>query len=128
MQTESMDVLYYFDFLYQGNHDEVVAEALAAGTPLEGLIAGPRRPGAALPADDDAGPRRRLPAPVPAEHRDADERLPGADRAVPGVADQRLLHGPAVLGEAAVQDVRRESYQNQRRVLDELVSSYVVPK
>src|SRR5262249_58963980 len=37
LQTESMDVLYYFDFLYQGNHDEVVAEALAAGTPLEGL-------------------------------------------------------------------------------------------
>ena len=35
MQTESMDVLYYFDFLYQGNHDEVVAEALAAGTPLD---------------------------------------------------------------------------------------------
>jgi len=37
MQTDSMDVLYYFDFLFQGNHDEVVAEALAAGTPLEGL-------------------------------------------------------------------------------------------
>ena len=33
-----MDVLYYFDFLYQGNHDEVVAEALTAGTPLEGLV------------------------------------------------------------------------------------------
>src|SRR5262249_21158962 len=37
LQTESMDVLYYFDFIYQGNHDEVVAEALATGTPLEGL-------------------------------------------------------------------------------------------
>src|SRR5687767_13788061 len=37
IQTESMDVLYYFDFSYQGNHDEVVAEALASGTPLEGL-------------------------------------------------------------------------------------------
>src|SRR6478609_930137 len=25
LQTESLDVLYYFDFLYTGNHDEVVA-------------------------------------------------------------------------------------------------------
>ena len=38
LQTESMDVLYYFDFLYQGNHDEVVAEALTTGTPHESLI------------------------------------------------------------------------------------------
>ena len=42
LQTESMDVLYYFDFVYQGNHDEVVAEALAS-----------RRP--ARRADPDAG-------------------------------------------------------------------------
>ena len=106
MQTESMDVLYYFDFLYQGNHDEVVAEALASGTPLEGLAQMPGGARAALPADADDGPRRRLPAPVPAERRDADERLPGADRELPGVADLGLLHRPAVLGQAAVQDVR----------------------
>ena len=37
LQMESMDVLYYFDFLYQGNHDEVVAEALATGSPFESL-------------------------------------------------------------------------------------------
>src|SRR5579883_130907 len=37
LQTDALDVLYYFDFLYQGNHDEAVAEALAANTPLEGL-------------------------------------------------------------------------------------------
>ena len=44
LQTEALDVLYYFDFVYQGNHDEIVAEALAAGGPLEGLtkLAGSR--------------------------------------------------------------------------------------
>src|SRR5581483_1399640 len=50
---------------------------------------------------------RGVSAPGPAERGDADERLPGADRAVPGGADQRVLHGPAVLGAAAVQDARR---------------------
>ena len=39
-------MLYYFDFLYQGNHDEVVAEALTVGTPLESLV---QVPAARLP-------------------------------------------------------------------------------
>jgi hypothetical protein len=34
LTTEFMDLTYYFEFQYQGNHDEVVAEALAAGSPL----------------------------------------------------------------------------------------------
>ncbi len=37
LDADYLDVLYYFDFLYAGNHDEVVAEALAAGGPLESL-------------------------------------------------------------------------------------------
>ena len=38
LDADSLDVLYYFDFLYAGNHDEVVAEALGGGGPLEPLV------------------------------------------------------------------------------------------
>src|SRR5262245_54470487 len=38
LDVEALDVMFTFDFMYAGNHDEVVSEALAAGTPLENLI------------------------------------------------------------------------------------------
>src|SRR5206468_1760011 len=63
--------------------------------------------GAELRAGGHAVAGRAVPAPGPAERRDADQRLPGADRSIPGGADQRLLHRPPVLGPAAVQDARR---------------------
>lgn len=38
LDCESLDVLYVFDFMYSGNHDEVVAEALGMSSPLESLM------------------------------------------------------------------------------------------
>jgi len=38
LDCEALDVLFAFDFLYTGNHDEVVAEALGINTTLESLI------------------------------------------------------------------------------------------
>src|SRR4051794_21869299 len=38
LDCESLDVLFVFDFLYTGNHDEVVAEALGLNTTLESLM------------------------------------------------------------------------------------------
>ncbi len=38
LNCEALDVVFTFDFLYQGNHDEVVAEALAQGSPFEGIL------------------------------------------------------------------------------------------
>lgn len=38
LNCDSLDVVFTFDFLYNGNHDEVVAEALAQGSPFEGLL------------------------------------------------------------------------------------------
>jgi hypothetical protein len=38
LDCEALDVMYGFDFNYDGNHDEVVAEALGVGTALEGLV------------------------------------------------------------------------------------------
>lgn len=37
LDCEALDVLFAFDFMYSGNHDEVVAEALGLNT-LEGLL------------------------------------------------------------------------------------------
>jgi hypothetical protein len=38
LDCEALDVLFAFDFMYSGNHDEVVAEALGLTGPLEGLL------------------------------------------------------------------------------------------
>lgn len=38
LDCEALDVLFAFDFVYQGNHDEVVAEALGLTTSMETLV------------------------------------------------------------------------------------------
>ena len=42
LDCEALDVMYGFDFTYEGNHDEVVTEALGVGSALEGLLELPR--------------------------------------------------------------------------------------
>jgi hypothetical protein len=41
LDCEALDVLFAFDFVYNGNHDEVVAEALGLNTTLESLLSVP---------------------------------------------------------------------------------------
>ena len=38
LDCEALDVMYGFDFTYEGNHDEVVAEAFGIGPALEGML------------------------------------------------------------------------------------------
>jgi len=38
LDCEALDVMYGFDFTYEGNHDEVVADALGVSPALDGLI------------------------------------------------------------------------------------------
>lgn len=38
LDCEALDFLVGFDFVYRGNHDELVAEALGLGTAMEGLL------------------------------------------------------------------------------------------
>lgn len=38
INCESLEVVFSFDLMYQGNHDEVIAEALAPSSPFEGLL------------------------------------------------------------------------------------------
>ena len=38
LDCEALDVMFGFDFTYEGNHDAIVAEALGLGPSLEGLL------------------------------------------------------------------------------------------
>jgi hypothetical protein len=126
LQTESMDVLYYFDFAYQGNHDEVVAEALAAGTPLEGLAQMPAarvlhyQPTIMMALDDAC----QLQARLSVETRTSAYQVKTGnfpESPITVYFTVRQFWGKQPFKTYA------ESYHNQRRVLDELVNSYVIP-
>lgn len=126
LQTEALDVLYYFDFLYQGNHDEVVAEALAANTPLEGLsqIAGGRvlhyQPTLMMALDEGCQLQGRLSIETRTNaYQVRTGQFPEAPISVYFTVRQFWGKQPY---KSFV-----ESYHNQRRVLDELVSQYVIP-
>ena len=45
LDCEALDVMFGFDFNFEGNHDEVVSEALGVGHGLEGLFELPRAAG-----------------------------------------------------------------------------------
>lgn len=126
MQTESMDVLYYFDFVYQGNHDEVVAEALAGGSALEGLSQLPAarvlhfQPTLMMALDDAC----QLQARLSVETRTNAYQVRTGN--FPEVPISVYFTVRQFWGKTPFKSFV-DSYQNQRRVLDELVTSYVVP-
>jgi hypothetical protein len=126
LQTEAVDVLYYFDFLYQGNHDEVVAEALAANTPLEGLtqIPGGRvlhyQPAVMMALDEGCQLQGRLSV----------ETRTNAYQVRTGTFPESPISVYFTVRQFWGKQPYKsfvDSYRNQRRVLDELVSQYVVP-
>jgi hypothetical protein len=126
LQTESMDVLYYFDFLYQGNHDEVVAEALASGTPLEGMSQIPAarvlhyQPVIMMALDDACQLQCRLSVETRTNaYQVRTGQFPEAPISVYFTVRQFWGKQPF--------KTYTESYQNQRRLLDELVNTYVIP-
>lgn len=126
LQTEALDVVYYFDFLYQGNHDEVVAEALAANSPFEGLsqIAGGRvlhyQPTIMLALDEGCQLQARLSVETrTTAYQVRTGNFPEAPISVYVTARQFWGKGPF--------KTFADSYRNQRRVLDELVAQYVIP-
>ena len=42
LDCEALDVMFGFDFTYEGNHDEIVAEALGVGSGLESVLEHPQ--------------------------------------------------------------------------------------
>jgi hypothetical protein len=126
LQTDALDVLYYFDFLYQGNHDEVVAEALAVNTPLDGLaqLPGGRvlhyQPTLMLALDDTCQLQARL----------SIETRTSAYQVRTGQFNETPISVYFTVRQFWGRQPFKsfvESYQNQRRILDELVTQYVIP-
>jgi hypothetical protein len=66
LDCEALDYMMGFDFSYQGNHDELVAEALGAGPAFDGLLDVPGarvlnyKPSMTLALDDDCRQWARL--------------------------------------------------------------------
>jgi hypothetical protein len=126
LEEEALDTLFVFDFAYAGNHDEVVAEALAPGSPLEALVQLPGskvlnfEPAVMLSLDEQC----RLQARLSVETRTnafqvRTGQFPEAPISVYFTVRQYWGRQPfKTLG---------ESYQNQRRICQELVDSHVVP-
>jgi hypothetical protein len=126
LQTEALDVLYYFDFVYQGNHDEIVADALAAGGPLEGLtkLAGSRvlhfQPAMMLALDDGCQLQGRLSVETrTTAYHVRTGNFPETPISVYFTVRQFWGRQPY--------KSFLDSYRNQRRLLDEMVSDFVVP-
>lgn len=127
LHTEAVDVLYYFDFQYQGNHDEVVAEALAANGPFQGLteLPGGRvlayQPSLMMALDDGC----QLQARLSVETRTTAYQVRTGSYPESPISvyfTVRQFWGKQPFKTFA------ESYRNQRRLLDELVGQYLVPQ
>lgn len=127
LDTDALDVLYYFDLMYQGNHDEVVMEALVGDGPLDGFgrLSGARvlnyQPNVMLALDDGCQLQARLSV----------ETRSNAYQVRTG----NFVEAPITVYFTVRQFWGRqpfksfaESYHSQRRVLDELVTDHVIPK
>lgn len=126
LDVEALDVTFVFDLAYTGNHDEVVAEALASNAPLESLVQLPGskvinfEPSLMLALDEQC----RLQARLSIETRtNAFQVRTGQfpDAPISVYFTVRQYWGKQAFKTFA------ESYRNQRRVGLELVESHVIP-
>lgn len=126
LDCEALDVLFAFDFMYSGNHDEVVAEALAVNTPLEGLLQMPNarvinfEPAVMMSLDDTF----RLQCRLAVETRTTTFQVrtgqfPEAPISVYFTVRQYWGRQQA--------KTFGESYRNQRKICQELVDAHVMP-
>jgi hypothetical protein len=126
LDAESLDVVFSFDFTYAGNHDEVVAEALAVGTPLDGLVqtSGSRvinfEPTFALALDENCHLQCRFGIETRTNtYQIRTGQFPEAPITVYFTVRQYWAKQPY--------KTFVESYRNQRRIAQELVDQHLVP-
>jgi hypothetical protein len=127
LDTDALDVLYYFDLMYQGNHDEVVAEALASDGPLDSFtkLSGSRvlnfQPNVMMALDDGCQLQARL---------SVETRTSAYQVRTGNFSDSPITVYFTIRQFWGRQPFKtyHESYLNQRRILDELVADHVIPK
>lgn len=127
LDCEALDVLFAFDFMYTGNHDEVVAEALGRSSPLEGLLDLPNarvlnyEPSLMLVLDDSC----RLQCRLNIETRtNAFQLRTGQFPEAPISVYFTVRQYWGKQGTKTFQ----ESYRHQREVCQELVDAHIVPQ
>ncbi len=126
LDCEALDVLFAFDFMYSGNHDEVVAEALGLNTTLESLLQMPSarvinyEPSLMLALDDNCRLQCRLSVETRTNaYQIRTGQFPEAPISVYFTVRQYW-------GRQAAKTFG-ESYQNQRKICQELVDSHIIP-
>jgi len=126
LDCEALDVLFAFDFMYSGNHDEVVAEALGLNTTLEKVLQMPGtrvinyEPSLMLALDEAC----RLQCRLSIETRtNAYQIRTGQFPEAPISVYFTVRH---YWGKQPYKDFL-ESYRNQRRILQEMVDTHIIP-
>jgi hypothetical protein len=126
LNCDSLDVVFTFDFLYTGNHDEVVAEALAQGSPFEGLLQLPGsrvthfEPSMMVTLDESC----RLQARLWVESRTTAFQVQTGQYTEAPITVYFQIHQ-----EWSKQPFKSfaDAYQNRRRLAQELVDNHVLP-
>lgn len=126
LDCEALDVMFAFDFVFTGNHDEVVAEALGLNTTLENILQmqGARvinyEPSLMLALDDTCRLQCRLNIETRTNaYQIRTGQFPEAPISVYFTVRQYWgRQGVKTFG---------ESYRNQRRICQELVDAHIIP-
>jgi hypothetical protein len=126
LDCEAMDVVFAFDFVFSGNHDEVVAEALGLNSVLESLIQAPGHrvinyePSLMLSLDEACRLQCRLGIETrTTAYQIRTGQFPEAPISVYFTVRQYWGRQPV--------KTFNESYHNQRRLCQELVDSHIIP-
>jgi hypothetical protein len=127
LDTDALDVVYYFDLMYGGNHDDAVAEALAFDGPFESLmkLQGARllnyQPNLMMALDEGCQLQARL---------SVETRTSAYQVRTGNFPESPITVYCTVRQFWGRQPYKNymESYHNQRRILDELVTDHVIPK
>lgn len=126
LDCEALDVLFAFDFMFSGNHDEVVAEALGMNSTLESLlqVAGTKvinfEPSVMLSLDENCRLQCRLSVETRTNaYQIRTGQFPEAPISVYFTVRQYWGRQPyKTFG---------ESYKNQRKTVQELVDQHIIP-
>jgi hypothetical protein len=126
LDCEALDVAFTFDFLYSGNHDEVVAEALGARSSLEPLMQVPGsrvinfEPSVMFALDENCRLQCRLTVETrTSAYQVRTGQFPEAPISVYFTVRQYWSRSP--------HKTFLDSYRHQRRLAQELVDAHVVP-
>jgi len=126
IDADALDVVYYFDLNCSGNHDEVVAEALAHDGPLDSLARIPAsrvlhfQPSMMVALDEACQLQCRL---------SVETRTTAYQVRTGNFSESPISVYFTVRQFWGKQPFKTfvESYRNQRRIIDELVTEHVIP-